>query len=378
MKIGIMTCWQSEDNYGQILQCYALQKYLREAGHDAYLIRYDRMNDYNKTPLWRKILKAFNPILLSKYFYYKIRESIYANEKKKHPRNFNDFRNEHIKQSERKYCSYKELAENPPEADVYIVGSDQIWNCFTGQSDGIMNRHRAVLLDFGNSEIKRVAYAASFGKTSINNAFIDLFSQLIKKFDYVSVREKSGLDICKQCGIDNAEWVPDPTMLLETEIYRGLYKDRQIKKPDKPYCFLYFTRADVNFPVHNIYKWAKKKDIDVVYVVAMNRTGKFKKTYATVPEWICLIENAEYVITDSFHCSLFSLYFNRKFGVVPITTDNGSYNTRVDSLFELFNLEKRYILNDFSVLDTDINWQSVSETLSKNRKTCKLLSVINI
>jgi hypothetical protein len=70
MKIGIMTFWWSDDNYGQLLQCYALQKYLRDAGHDAYLIRYYPKNDYLNAPLWAKALKAFNPVKLIHFVYY--------------------------------------------------------------------------------------------------------------------------------------------------------------------------------------------------------------------------------------------------------------------------------------------------------------------
>ncbi len=74
MKIGIMTFWWSEDNYGQLLQCYALQKYLRDQGHDPFLIRYDPRGDYAPTPLYRKLLKALNPVKLARYLSLKRRK----------------------------------------------------------------------------------------------------------------------------------------------------------------------------------------------------------------------------------------------------------------------------------------------------------------
>jgi hypothetical protein len=126
MKIGIMTFWRSEDNYGQLLQCYALQKYLRDAGHDAYLIRYDSKNDYIKLSVWKKAIKGLNPVKSFGYISSKIRAPLIK--KLNAERKFLDFRNIYIKQSKSIYHSYKELVENPPEADMYITGSDQVWN----------------------------------------------------------------------------------------------------------------------------------------------------------------------------------------------------------------------------------------------------------
>jgi hypothetical protein len=337
MKIGIMTFWWSQDNYGQILQCYALQKYLRDAGHDAYLIRYEPRNDHVKTPIWRKI-KAFNPVKLYKFFLKKRKKFITMYEHKNNPREFEKFRAINIKQSERTYYSYNELVENPPEADMYIVGSDQVWNTSISINKAI-NVIKAYLLDFGSISIKRVAYAASFGKEQFDNTSIKIFAPLLKKFDYISVREKSGLDICKQCGIEYAEWVSDPTMMLNIDIYRNLYKNEMIRKSAKPYCLLYLLGNDYIFPIQTIYDWAKEKNIEVIYVTGNSRRDKSEKMYATIPEWIYLLEYAEYVISNSYHCSIFSLLFKKYFGV--ILRRNIGMNTRFDSLFELFHMEKR-------------------------------------
>jgi len=378
MKIGIMTFWWSEDNYGQLLQCFALQKYLRDAGHDAYLIRYDPKNDYIyiKTPLWRKILKAFNPVKLYKYIISKKLEKDIKREKQNNPRGFEDFRNRHIKQSEKIYSSYKELVDNPPEADIYVVGSDQIWNTFGDPIDVAINVIKAFLLDFGNPSIKRIAYAASFGKETLDENSIQIFSNLLKKFDYISIREESGIEICKKCGIDNAEWVSDPTMLLEADIYHTLYEDELIRKNNKPYCFFYLLGTEYNFSHQLVYDWAKKKNLEVIYVTGNFQLDKFKKMYMTIPEWIYLLEHSDYVISNSYHCSVFSLLFKKKFGVIPLVRNHIGCNTRLDSLFKLFQIEKRFIENDLSVLDKDIDWQSVSTGFQMIRNNCKLYDVI--
>jgi hypothetical protein len=357
MKIGIMTFWLSEDNYGQILQCYALQKYLRDAGHDAYLIRYDHRNDYIKISFWRKIVKVFNPIKLYKYLLNKKMKMVDIYEKKNNPRNFNNFRSKYIIQSEKIYYSYKELVESPPEADVYIVGSDQVWNTFGRQLGNTINVIRAYLLDFGDKSIKRIAYAVSFGKEELDSNSIAVFTPLLKKFNYISVREKSGVDICKKCGIDNAEWVPDPTLLLDISTYQSLYKDETISKVKIPYCLLYFVGVKFNLSIQSIYNWAKEKGLEIIYISANLQQDKYKKYYATIPEWLYLLEHAEYVLTNSYHASIFSILFKRKFAVAPIEGFLKGTNSRFISLFEQFKIEKHFIIdNNISNIEKDINW----------------------
>ena len=372
MKIGIMTFWLSEDNYGQLLQCFALQKYLRNAGHDAYIIRYDPKKDNLKTPFWRRILKVFNPVELYEFFSNKKKKKDDDWDNQNNPRYFEDFRNKYIKQSERIYFSYGELVKNPPEADIYIVGSDQVWNTFNGSINKIINKIKAYLLDFGSPSIKRIAYAASFGKEMIDDASIRVFTPLLKRFNYISVREKTGIDICKKCGIDNAEWAPDPTILLDADVYRSMYKNETIRKPERSYCFLYYLGNECDFSLQSIYDWAERKNLEIIYITGNSRHDKFTKNYLTIPEWICLLEGSEYIITNSYHGVIFALLFEKKFGIIPLKGRDKSMNGRFDSLFELFKIEKRFMYSDLSVLDNDIDWPSVSAGFKMVGNTSKL------
>jgi len=378
MKIGIMTFWMSSDNYGQQLQCYALQKYLRNAGHDAYLIRYNIYNDYapkSPRPVWKKFLKLFNPNKLYRYLSDKKQMTTIAQENKKNEkREFEGFRSKYIKQSERIYNRYDELKENPPEADVYIVGSDQVWN--PNYYLSLEKQVGAYFLGFGDSSIKRISYAPSFCNEKLNDEIVKIIAPLLKKFDYVSVREKQGLNICKQCGINNAEYVPDPTILLDANTYRALYKNEVLRKTGKQYCFLYFLNNGSDFHVKNVYDWAKRKNIEVVYVSANFQVDKYKKTYATIPEWIYLLEHSEYVITNSYHCCVFALLFEKKFSVIPISQKHKEMNSRVDSLFELFQIEKRWVNSDFSILNNEINWRQIREKFQDLRDSSNLVDVI--
>jgi hypothetical protein len=375
MTIGIMTFWWSDDNYGQLLQCYALQKYLRDAGHDAYLIRYDPRNDYVKTPIRKRIFKAFNPVKLFNYVHYKVKQLvIYGKiEKTNDLRTFDSFRKKYIRQSEKIYYSYKELVEEPPEADVYISGSDQVWNPDFLKKN--KNWIKAYFLNFGDMGKKLIAYAASFGKERLDNDFIGEITHLLKKFAYVSVREKSGLDLCRQCGV-NAEWVPDPTMLLSAADYRALYPPMNQTDNESPYCLLYMLSNECDFSTKAIYDWAKRINIRVLYITGNLKDDSYEKIYATIPEWLYLIDKAEYVITNSFHCSVFSLLFQKRFGVIPLTGKLVGMNSRFDSLFEIFDITQRFMDNSFTILDTEIDWNNVDNIFKKIRSSCNLLDYI--
>jgi hypothetical protein len=363
MKIGIITFWWSEDNYGQILQCYALQKYLKNAGHDAYLIRYYPKNDYVKTPFLKKITHILNPVKVFKFLMTK--KKIFYNKKEKmnNPRNFDEFRNQYIKQSEKIYYTYSELVQNPPEADVYAVGSDQVWNFHGNRLIKAKPQLRAFFLNFGNEKVKRIAYAASFGRDTVSDDFLKEIKPLLKKFNYISVREKSGVAICRQGGVNNAEWTPDPTMLLNAEIYRLLYKDNQIRNEyKKPYCLLYILGNECKFSINHIYLWAREKGLEIVYITGNAKHDTYKKLYATIPEWLYIIDNAEYVITNSYHCSVFSLIFQKKFGVICLNGKDSEMNNRFIAIFDLFKMRPRFINNDINIMDTDIDWDKIDDT----------------
>ena len=168
MKIGIITYWSSSNNYGQQLQCYAFQRYLISQGHDAFLIRYQPINsECNKI---KKCIKKMGfHFLLSIFFKkYKLNRKIErlnsVNRLLDVRRNFEGFRNSNLRMSASIYRSIEELRNNPPIADVYICGSDQIWNNPLNHKDTA-----GWYLDFGKEEIKRLAYAVSIGRDIFEN-----------------------------------------------------------------------------------------------------------------------------------------------------------------------------------------------------------------
>ena len=354
MRIGILTFWWSNDNYGQLLQCYALQKFLRDAGHDAFLIRYDPKNDYSKTPLLIRCLKALNPILLCRYARHKIDARKSREEARLHDRHFDDFRSKYIIQSEIFYNSYEQLKKSPPDADCYVVGSDQVWNfSFYRNAAQCKNIIHAYFLDFGKPETKRVSYAASWSCVNLRHDIAKEIRPILARFDYVSLRERSGIEFCKTCGREKADVVPDPTFLLRAEDYRGLYRENSMPKREIPYLLLYMLDNECDFDVRYAYDFAKSKNLEVVYVTGNSLVDKYEKTFATIPEWLYLVDNAEYVITNSFHCCVFSLIFEKRFGVVPLQRKFSQMNERMDGLFEVFGIENRWLKDDFSILEKE-------------------------
>jgi hypothetical protein len=389
MKIGIITLWGC--GYGQNLQAYALQTFLRNAGHDAYLIRYPSIN-YNGEN--HKTLKMFLPPVFVSLLHTvrgggsKILNANKVCFQKKHEitvapfykfyrdhtyeislRGIVDFFNENVCQSPKFYASFSELWNDPPEADVYIVGSDQVWN-FWGMSLNIAKHEtiRAYFLDFGKPETKRIAYAVSFGTRKMNQNDIKIMIPLLKKFSYISVREQANLGLFDLCGIRSVEWVPDPTVLLTAGQYRRLYKKYQNNDNPDPYCLVYMLRDNLDF-LKMVYEWAEQKGISVRLIMNNGLVQHvYTETFATIPEWIQLIDNASYVITDSYHGSVLSFIFGKKFALIPFSGCES--DLRVKDLFKRFSRKPPFIENgDFSILDIDFDNADVSLKLEEIHKT---------
>jgi hypothetical protein len=373
MKIGIVTFWLSEVNYGQQMQCYALQKHLKNLGHEPFLIRYSQ-NDgiWYKDKLYKRLLRYLNPqkaIKITKYIIKtitqprKVKQELAA-----HPRFFEQFRNKNIVQSSKIWLSSQDLIEDPPDADIYIVGSDQVWRplLITRQIDRKKMYLTAFFLAFGGKNKKRIAYSASFGTEEVSSAYIKDISPLLKELNYISVREKSALKILELCGIHNGEWTPDPVFLLRSEDYRKLYKNAN-SAPAAKYCLFYILDLENEINIKKLFIWSKKNGWENIIISGNLPSPKYANCYPAIDEWLKFLDKAEYIITNSFHGTAFSLIFNKKFAVIP---NKGSaaenLNTRIDSLFEMFEISPRWIKKgDFSVLDKEIDSLKITQTLDK-------------
>lgn len=365
-KIGIVTYWDTKDNYGSILQNYALQTFLKTRGFEPELIRIKTNSKKNIKDLFI-LLKKNEGLVKACVFIltYPLRYILKKNfEKKQNKRNFSVFQNRNLNMT-KIFDSYNELKNSTLSYDLLIAGSDQIWNFYDYSLTDAYNLIHTYFLDFGNSDIKRISCAASFGKDSINKNHIDEIKPLIQKFDFVSVREEYGIDLCKILGVDKSVKQEDPTFLLDTKHYELLADSVSVKQRRK-YVLLYLLSNNCDFNLPVFYKWASDKDLDVVYVSgndSLRNKNKYSKEYSTVEEWLSLIKNAEYVFTNSFHGTIFCIKFNKQFLTILQSGKFVLQNARINSLLQAFNLKDRLFSGLYDAISSVINYDVVNQQM---------------
>lgn len=349
--IAVVTIWDTQDNYGQILQCYALQKYLTTLGCNAFLLK-TRSDTLAPLSLRKRMLAIPAKIFSLRFWellYFRYKLNVFSKRYGHVDRGFDLFRTSYIKSSD-KIFDINDLRRNCPNADIYITGSDQVWGA---PSD-------IYFLNFVPEGKRKYSYAASFGSNSFNEENCKKMSLYLKTFNEVTVREYSGEERCKLLGI-KAKRVIDPTGLLTNEEYLDI-----ASLPDeKGYILLYLlgNYTDVNFD--KIYHYANQKNISVKYVASQGRNDSYPKIFPSPTEWIGLIANASYVITNSYHCCLFSMYFRKKFMMLRLTGIFEKMNARMDTLFSQYKVPKVKSLPD--LLYTPFNYEQISMLLEQDR-----------
>ncbi|MDD3296116.1 MAG: polysaccharide pyruvyl transferase family protein [Candidatus Omnitrophica bacterium] len=376
MKIGILTVDLSF-NYGGILQAYALQTYLKKNGHEAWMI----IRDKSRQSL------GFSAIL---------KTSVNRLFGERPPSAWDNFNKEFICQNTnyfiRKYINpITFTVENSNSMswldsynfDAYIVGSDQVWRKTFGKNKGGFFRDsfesvfwsRPMFLDFVKSnKAKRIAYAASFGidKWAYGRRSTKIITNLLHKFDAVSVREDCGVGICKKyLGIEPKQ-VIDPTMLLSSSEYMELC-EKEKTSPNKGNVMVYFldkTKEKIAAAV------VCKNNLIPFFVKDKTKSVKtlFEgKVYPPVTDWIRAFFDAKLILTDSFHGCVFSILFNKPFFVMENAISGPA---RIHSLLKMFGLEGRLIrgLNELtnSKLQERVDFGKVNKILKIKQKEAAL------
>lgn len=371
MKIGIITYWITRSNYGTVLQNYALQTFLRSFGFETFLIRTDIPLGCSRLDYYKSLLQKNGFFSLACYFksrlFCKIARKISSENKNDDKRNFPDFVNKNFNPI-KIFRSLSELESDCPMADIYISGSDQVWNTYGENYNTVSEQIKAYLLSFVPDSAKKISCAASFGKSSLAVEFESLFKKELSRFDFISCREKSGVEICKRLGFENAVLQQDPTMILSSDEYKKIASKSLV--PKKPYILLYLLGNDTDFSTRRLKQFAKLKNLEVVYVPAneAQKINFYKKTFPTVEEWLGLYENASAVVTNSFHGTVFSLIFNKPFLSVHQTGKFEDQNVRIDSLLEDFGLKNRIFSGDFEKLFAPVDFENVNKRLEEIRK----------
>lgn len=323
-KIGVITYWNTEENYGQILQIYSLQQILLAKGVEPFLIKHIPEINKQHDNIIKRAIKVFSSLDRIKDAINKRKKSYFKREIRIVNRNFNSFKEKYIISTDKLY-TYSDLLNNPPQFDCYICGSDQIWNYPSP----------IFLMNWVKKGTHKYSYAASFGKPSFPNYLLKEYQKSLTTFSGISVREKSGINICNQIGINNVIHVLDPTFLLSKEDYQKKLSISNFKHSGEKYIFLYLLGNKTNIDINYIKKYAKENNLIIKFVPSQNFSIQdLDPIYPTIQEWLELIMNAEVVITNSFHGTVFSIIFEKLFYTVILTENDSKMNERIISLFE--------------------------------------------
>ena len=343
-RIGVIT-FHNYDNYGAILQSYALQKKLRELGTYPEIIDYS--SQYISNPFRLINLKEKG---LFNYIYGAIGHICYIPRRRK----CNQFR-KHMKYSEP--VTKGNMRAVSGKYDIYIAGSDQVWDY------KLTNFDQTYFLDFPEKGKKKCSYAASIGEHIPPEQFRNDYSRLLNDFDEILVREDYGADIVNELTGKKPDVVCDPTLLLTADEWNKLLKEPKIRGK---YILVY--QLGINPEIVNFARRLKKETGYRIVYIPFPLVGLLKcRCEITVgpAEWMGLFKNAEYVISDSFHGVVFSLLFNRKFFA---KADGHHKNRRVEQLLKLVNLSDR-TMNDVSdeQLTEEIDFTYANEQIANFR-----------
>ncbi|MDD2371387.1 MAG: polysaccharide pyruvyl transferase family protein [Firmicutes bacterium] len=343
MKIRIITLHRVINNYGSVLQGLALCKFLNNNNYDAEVIDYRPKYDLSLSLKLKNILVK---IIFAPYYIIRTRKFI-------------DFIETNNKLTEKKYYNYSSLLKEPPEADVYIAGSDQIWNNFFPCGNDL-----AYFLKFVKKG-KKISYAASLGRDNLSDKELFDIKDRINDFSKILVREESGMVQLKKVGLLEVEHVADPVFLLDKNDYLKMIKNSQghDKKKYKNYMLVYAVDQDT-FLNYTVTKLAERLGLKVISIGGFSKKckcDKFDRT-ASPGDFIKLINEAEFVVTSSFHCVAFSLIFNKKFAVV-LPKKNP---TRIENIVKVCGLSNRIVQDDKTLNDVvnDINYVLPNEKLN--------------
>lgn len=302
MKICTITCSNS-DNHGARLQAYALARYLKDQGHEVSIIDYrpPYLDPSYRVIFWPGAsLKEWAKLFLR--FPQRVRS------KARHQR-FIFFSRQHLPLTDRIYRSIQDLQQDPPIADLYIAGSDQIWNTFFQNGTD-----PAFYLDFGPKSVRRESYAASFATTELRPGTDDFVRMNLSRFDKISVREESGLDILERLGIHGGVREDDPVFLLSAEQWNEIADGTG---EGEHYLLVYDFFSD---PVlkSKAQITAKERNLHVYSVGPFNLKYADKNYTKAGPEtFLSLVKNADFVVTNSYHAIAFCLIYQRDCQFVP-------------------------------------------------------------
>ena len=359
--VAVMTLHNSP-NYGSCLQTYATQAVLSGIGVAPRIIDYYREDAIpenetdralngqlvKKMPIFRLPgVKALARIPVSR---------IVA----RRAAPLNEFRRSRLALTDRKYYSYEDLEADPPQADIYCTGSDQVWN-------SVWNKgfNKAFYLEFAPVEATRIAYAASIGKSSLEEWEKAPMREALLKYSHISVREEEAVELLDSIGVPGAVPVIDPTLMLDRSAWGRIASKESV--PEQPYILIYQLNKNPEFDQY-AQKLSKKLHLPlyrIAYGVHEKRKGEHTIVCPKVEEFLGLFMNAEYVLTDSFHGTAFSLNLGRKF----VSISPGRFSGRIMNLLKMTGVTDHYLedYRDVKIADNPIDFGYVQSVFKDKR-----------
>ena len=364
--VGIVTI-HGICNFGSLLQSYATQTIVERLGYSAKIINYRYPNEYHLAEI-----RKHSPYASFKLpFWTRLRMAIYNRTIAKKVRNkkvtfFKEAQKELLEQT-REYPNQQSLLDNPPLFDIYLTGSDQVWN------PRYMYNDSTYLLDFIHG-VPKVAYSASFGTTCLSEEYKNIYRPLLEEYNSISLREQSGVQMLKEiCGKD-AQCTCDPTLLLSGEEWAEVFHDAPLVKGEYILCYVLTYTANP-YPyattfIKHIQKHLKKKVIflDENGMYWMDFRNKALQCYGP-KEIVNLFQHASFIISSSFHGAAFSVNFKKDFySLFP----KGIMDERQESLLRIIGAEERLIYTGDSLPDPETfeirDWDNILDKLDTYRQ----------
>lgn len=350
-KAGIVT-FHNALSYGAALQSYALQQFLLKNGIDNEIIDYNC--DYiNKN--YKKLIRIVKGKRLKSF----VGSLIQFGNKRKSLALSDKFRKKYLTTSNP--VTRKEILNISDDYSFFISGSDQVWSPDCAGFD------TTYFLDFAKQG-QKYSYAASFGTTNIPDSKKEAYTNLLSDFSYYSVREQSGVQLVKKLAGKDSQVNIDPTLLLTSEDWDKITPESKI---EKPYIFL-FNVLKPKRMIDYAVQLGEKKNIPVYYLNDKHIPIKGIKYINPVSadEFVGIIKNAEYVVTNSFHGTAFSALYHKKL-IVELDTAT-TRNTRSEELLKKLGISNREITdNIFPEPDKFIDWERVDNALENERKASR-------
>lgn len=347
MRIAILTL-PLHTNYGGILQAYALQTVLERMGHEVELLEPARKRMHH--PLLMPLVWVKRGI--RKYIRHEnveIFRSAYER--------VNQYTEPFIINNIHRRIVSKWNSELASQYDAIVVGSDQVWRpkyCFLGHT------LEHAFLDFAiGCNIKRIAYAASFGtaEQEYTREMIEKYKPLIHKFNFVSVREDSGMKLCTDYFDIKASHVLDPTLLLTANDYRQLLKGRDLKRSTGSlFVYILDDKENAYTIIQEIASKKGLKPFMLNFKFEQYNLSIDKTLPPSVEQWLQSFIDADIVVTDSFHACVFSILFRKPFYII----ENESRGmTRINSLLRLVGINKDLIIWHGNISNHQIDWNRI-------------------